>query len=466
MFGGSVKMKRNWQWFYKIANIGIACILLLLVVGCSEQLQTDDTSISSSISKTEDLPTTIRNLLNKGKTVFSWYMQNGLEYSNTEEPIEDARGTLYPVTTFRTINDLKQATETVFSKDFCEKYFYAALLENDDTPLRERNGRLYTFVGWQTTTLGENLNTDNITILFEEEDLVIVRCINKQNVSRNGKPHGVPMNSSVIFVCVKENDNWVLANYFDYGMEDLKEEKRVAKVMAENNRDPIELSVKIRYTAKSLLPEIQFICKNISNREITLSDGFYVEPFGCSPLAYSFLLDKQVTLQPDEEQIFTYEYNNHVVQPNMGYSVELILDETYNIKNELITTSYYLPPLEEVTIKTDRKFEKTNIGYKPDEAVQITVHNYSKDTYTFSSAPTLAVKRNGEFIKMGTFSDALDITLQPDEQKSFAIPLSKFQLSYALLPGECCILFDIENATTQETEQLVAEILLVNGLSK
>ncbi len=147
----------------------------------SEQTSTPSSSSESAPSTMSDeqVFATFQSLAEKGKSIYFWY--TGDPYDGNENGLEieiepESEGEQYrKVEKFSTVDEMKTATEEVFTQEFCEAVFYEHAF-NGDTPMyKEIDGELYRDTeqggtGWPWEF------TDECYIPYQDTELIVIEA--------------------------------------------------------------------------------------------------------------------------------------------------------------------------------------------------------------------------------------------------------------------------------------------------
>lgn len=148
-------------------------------------------------------------LMQDGYAVFWWYFGggNGLELENASfDPEVDGEPPYYAkVGRFQTIDELKAATEAVFSTEFCEKNFYNMI--GDGNVVAEIDGALY--FDTNAGGIGESYQLPKkYEIQSVEEDKIVLAA--------TCESYNDGMDYQFDVILINDGTGWKLDNYYDY----------------------------------------------------------------------------------------------------------------------------------------------------------------------------------------------------------------------------------------------------------
>lgn len=132
----------------------------------------------------EEIITVVNDLTEKGAEVFWWYMGDGMGL-DVEDPDGGYTEMARPVGRFKTIAELKAATEAVYSRQFCENILYPVGFnesQGDNIKFREIDGALH--INLDNGGMGWIYGlTDEIYVKSNEVDKIVVtiNCTDTQN---------------------------------------------------------------------------------------------------------------------------------------------------------------------------------------------------------------------------------------------------------------------------------------------
>ena len=214
----------------------ITCIILLAFAGCAGGRDIAANSISPGAATSpreasapeenmplegggmpeEEIIALAKSMTEKGGEVFWWYMGEG-EGLEVEEAEAGDGEPVRPVGKFKTIAELKAATQAVYSRRFCEAVLYPVGFDEsqgDGIKFREIGGVLHINLdnggmGWIYAL------TDDILVKSKEENKIVVTIYCAEGYDDDITQ--VPFD----FALVWEDDGWKLDNWFDYGTPEI-----------------------------------------------------------------------------------------------------------------------------------------------------------------------------------------------------------------------------------------------------
>lgn len=316
-------MKKNRLW----RNALIVCLVAVCVVGslaaCSpngqgSSSQSSSNSSESSQSQTDLLPR-VKEVLGKGQEVISWYTMHTLTYDTAVEPVTDENGReFYPVVTFRTMDELKQATQQVYSQAFAEENLYSIGMHAEYGSFKEIDGILYgcdnTGMGWM-----QELKPETAEIVAQEDNIMVVKCQSLNNYE-GGKATDEP------FILVKENGQWLLDSYYTYSIEQWYNNDEVAAILDRITKGNLPISVS--QAVNSDKTSIQFVLENTSDADVTIT-GLRVNTMEqyWNPI---YQTDEGFSQTIKAHERYTVELKEADLLKDGRYKVDVQLDDQYS----------------------------------------------------------------------------------------------------------------------------------------
>jgi uncharacterized protein YcfL len=182
-----------------------------------EKTDSAETDTKEASTEEESLEAQISSMLQEltplGYEAFWWYMDDAsaMQANSSLDPDNP----IQPAGRFTTIAALKEATEAVFSRRFCENILYPIgfnELQGDKIKFREIDGVLY--VNTDSGGMGWNNSlTDKFTVKESEPDRMVLEIISTQYSFDDDQNMEVPYE----FVLIKEDGQWKWDTWFEYG---------------------------------------------------------------------------------------------------------------------------------------------------------------------------------------------------------------------------------------------------------
>lgn len=206
----------------KILALTLSFVLTLTLAACGGTTPSSSQASVSSPENTSEPPSNVSasgdaeiiqtadTLFNEGVKVFWWYYDNvneNLSIDMETAPIEEY---YLPVGTFKTMAELKEATEAVFSKQFCDVFFYPMI--TDYELFKEIDGVLYIHSGMGGMGWIYSLPKE-IAVKSNEADKIVLTTI-CEGLDKINRENDQPVDYPFEFTLVNEGGAWKLNNWY------------------------------------------------------------------------------------------------------------------------------------------------------------------------------------------------------------------------------------------------------------
>jgi len=195
----------------KLLGLFIVFVLVILCCGCGGGKTSSTIDLfgekDKQLSK-EAVEERVSQLISQGSGLYDFY----IDMSNLAEAKTTHNGVIYfkilSSSPYKTVESLKIATETIFTKEYAEKYFYKEFLEGENPIIIEKNNMVYKNSNYKGSEMEYIWMHDTLSIKTQSDDEIILEMDVLKPDGETGKEE---------LKIKKVNDFWYLNSGLDCG---------------------------------------------------------------------------------------------------------------------------------------------------------------------------------------------------------------------------------------------------------
>lgn len=154
----------------------------------------------------EDAKTLLKEKIDAGMNLLTVYMGGSIQFDEKSQLAGNTNYCLVTDENYKSIADLKAATEKVYSKKIAEETLYMDQFDGENARFKEADGKLYVNQDIGGKGISAEFDVDTLTIVSQTPDTMVVSMDYSRFDEAQGKAE---------ITLVKENDNWVLDSKID-----------------------------------------------------------------------------------------------------------------------------------------------------------------------------------------------------------------------------------------------------------
>lgn len=168
----------------------------------------------------KEVKTLLGKLLPVGfEVTYVFVMEDSLECDKNPNTMLNEDYHLVVSDKFKSISDIRAYTESVFTKEFAQEYFYQEAFDGNPPKFIEKDNKLYADLYiWGMGNDLKEYNLDELEILSQTDNEIVVAI---EYIYGYYDDDGIPFDEKEMFnICLKkENDKWLLNSSLIYGYE-------------------------------------------------------------------------------------------------------------------------------------------------------------------------------------------------------------------------------------------------------